>query len=146
MKELIDLKNKINILPKNNNIENKEEEETKEKEKQDILSIKTAKLLFYKNLDSNIEVIFENMQILRTKGNNLQIDIEIIIQYDKNREAKYYLDKKKSNFDIIEAFLLNSKDDYIKKLDLAYKEKKHIRYLYGNLFRKIIKYLEGGNI
>ena len=46
------------------------------------------------NLVTNMEVIYENMQILRTKGNNLPIDIEIIIQYDKNKEAEYYLDKK----------------------------------------------------
>ena len=154
MEELIHLKDKVNILPKDNDIEKnkddkieiKEKEEAKDgKEKQDILKMKCEKLLFFKNLVTNMEVIYENMQILRTKGNNLPIDIEIIIQYDKKKEAEYYLDKKKYNFSIIETFLLNAKDDYLKKLDSAYKEKKHIRYLHGNLFRKIVEYLDCGN-
>ena len=159
MEELIYLKNKINILPLDNNIEKgnneekkrkgdkieimEKEEDKNEKEIHDILKIKSEKLIFFKNLVTYIEVIYENMQILRIKGNNLPIDIQIIVQYDKNKEAEYYLDKKKSNFSIIETFLLNAKDDFIKKLDLAYKEKNHIRYLYGNLFRKI--YLDYAN-
>ena len=174
MNELIHLKNKINIMPQDENMEKqhkkkeekskdnktdkfeeiqetikiKEEKEEdgekeKEKEKQDILKIKSKKLSFYKNLVNNMEVIYQNMQILRAKGNNLPIDIKIIVQYDKNNQAEYYLDKNKSNFENIETFLLNSKDDYLKKLDLAYKGKMHIRYFYGNLFRRIVEYLDG---
>ena len=90
-----------------------------------------------------MEVIYENIQILRAKGNNLPRDIKIIVQFEKNNQAEYYLDKNKSNFDKIEKFLLNSKDDYLKKLDLAYKGKMHIRYLYGNLFKRIVEYLDG---
>ncbi len=41
--------------------------------------------------------------------------------------------------------MLNARDDYIKKLDSAYKEKKHLRYLYGKLFRKLFGYLDGGS-
>jgi len=93
-----------------------------------------------------MEVIYENMQILRTKGNNLPIDIKILVEYDKKNEAYYYLDQKESTFELIETFLLNAKDDYIKKLDSAYKEKKHIRFLYGKLFRKLVGYLDGGSL
>jgi hypothetical protein len=64
----------------------------------------------------------------------------------KKKEAIFYLDKKESTFEIIETFLLNAKDDYIKKLDSAYKEKKHIRFLYGKLFRKLVGYLDGGSL
>jgi MoxR-like ATPase len=169
MDELIHLKNKINISP---NIEKKEdakrkeekiegdsiensktkedkkklEEENKENEKNDLLKEKFKKLLFFKNLVTNMEVIYENMQILRTKGNNLPIYIRILVEYDKKKEAIFYLDKKESTFEIIETFLLNAKDDYIKKLDSAYKEKKHIRFLYGKLFRKLVGYLDGGSL
>ena len=92
-----------------------------------------------------MEIIYENMQILRSKGNNLPIDIKIIIKYDKKKEPEYYLDQKESSFDIIEQFLLNAKDDYNKKLNAAYKDKRHLRYLYGKLFRKLFCYLDGGS-
>jgi len=92
-----------------------------------------------------MEIIYENMQILRSKGNNLPIDIKIIIKYDKKKEPEYYLDQKESSFDLIEQFLLNAKDDYNKKLDAAYKDKRHLRYLYGKLFRKLFWYLDGGS-
>ena len=168
MEELIHLKNKINVSSKDERIKeddkNKEEknkidksdiskeenekteiEEKRNKEKNDLLKIKFKKLLFYKNLVTNMEVIYENMQILKNKGNNLPIDIKIITQYDKKNEADYYLAQKKSSFGQIETFLLNARDDYIKKLDSAYKEKKHLRYLYGKLFRKIVEFLDGGS-
>ena len=172
MDELVHLKNKINTPPKDekkkeeeinkegNNIcdskgkSNKvkekkatEKEEKKENEnnvKKDLLKEKSDKLIFYKNLITNMEVIFDNMQILRNKGNNLPIDIKIIVNYDKKKEALYYLNQEESSFDVIETFLINSKDDYIKKLDAAYKEKKHISFLYGKLFRKLVGYLDSG--
>ena len=170
MEELIHLKNKINISAKgpkkkeeeknkskqtdtkNDKLKEieetiyKNEKEKKEKEKKDLLKIKLEKLIFYKNLITNMEVIYENMQTLRTKGNNLPIDIKIIVQYDKKNEADYYLDQKESSFEQIEIFLLSAKDDYKKILESAYKEKTHIRYLYGKLFKSIIRYLDGGSL
>jgi len=121
------------------------EKDNKENEKNDLLTEKSEKLLFFKNLITNMEIIFENMQILRSKGNNLPIGIKIIVEYDKKKEAEYYLDQKETSFDVIEIFLLNAKDDYKSKLDSAYKEKIHLRYLYGKLFRKLFAYLEGGS-
>lgn len=172
MDELVHLKNKINISPKEE--KKKEEEETnkeennihdsncksekleekkavekqkkKESEKNDLLKEKSNKLLFYKNLIINMEVIYDNMQILRNKGNNLPIDIKIIVNYDKKKEAFYYLNQEESSFDEIETFLINAKDDHIKKLDSAYKEKKHISFLYGKIFRKLVGYLDGGSL
>ena len=137
MDELIHLMNKTRKI----NFSSRKNEE----EKNDILKMKTKKLLFYKNLVNNIEIIYENMQILRTKGNNLPIDIKITIQYDIKNEANYYLDQKESNFEIIETFLLNAKKDYLNKLDLTYKEKIYTRFLYGKLFKKIVGYLDGGS-
>ena len=86
------------------------------------------------------------MEILRKKGNNLPINIQIIIQYDKKNEADYYLDQKKSSFEQIEIFLLNAKNDYIEKLDSYYKAKKHLRYLHGKLFISMVDYLVNGNL
>ena len=68
----------------------------------------------------------------------MPIVIKIIIEYDKKKEAEYYLDQKESSFDLIEQFLLNAKDDYSKQLDAAYKYKKHLRYFYGKLFKKLL--------
>ena len=171
MKELVHLKNKINVSAKdskkNEEEKNKskeidtkndkleeigkticknEKEEKEKKEKKDLLKIKSEKLLFYKNLITNMEVIYENMQTLSAKGNNLPIDINIILHYDKKNEADYYLVQKELNFEQIETFLLSAKDDYKKILESAYKEKTHIRYFYGKLFRTIVRYLDGGNL
>ena len=93
-----------------------------------------------------MEMIYENLQILRKKGNNLPIYIEIIVQYDKKKEADYYLNKKKSSIEQIEIFLLDAKNDYIEKLDSYYKEKNHLRYLYGKLFINMVDYLINGNL
>ena len=131
MDELIHLKNKINIYPY--------------KEKNELLNEKYEKLLTFKRLVINTEKIYENMQYLRTKGNDLPINIKIIIKYYKKKETEYYLDQKESSFDLIEQFLLNAKDDYSKQLDAAYKYKKHLRYFYGKLFKKLLWYLDGGS-
>ena len=171
MEELIHLKNKINISQKESNKKevkdnsqnigdklklqeeintkeesNKNEKEKIKKEEGKLFQIKCEKLLFYKNLISNMEIIYENMKILRTKGNNLPINIKIIVKYDKKEEADYYLNQNKTSFEEIEKFLLNAKNDYMEQLDSAYKEKKHIRYLYGKLFRNIVGYLDGGSL
>ena len=150
MDELVHIKNSINIIQRVENIGNQETIEIKEDKKKDkenrkvdILKIKFEKLGFYKDMVTKMEIIYENMKLLRTKGNNLPIDIKIIVQYEENKKIEYYLNKNNSSFEKIETFLLNSKYDYLKQLDLAYKGKMHIRYFYGNLFRRIIEYLEG---
>ena len=117
-----------------------------EKDKKDLLKIKREKLLFYKNLISNIEVIYENLEILRNQGNNLPIDIKIKVHYDEKDGVDYYLNRKKFNFEKIEKFLINSKIDYLGQLESAYKEKPYIRFLYGKLLTKIEWYLNGENL
>ena len=58
--------------------------------------------------------------------------------------SRILFSSKKTSFGQIETFLLNAKDDNIKIL--AYKERKHIRYLYGNLFRNFVGFLDGGSL
>jgi len=61
MEELIHLKNKIHIKSKKENNEIK------------ILQIKWDKLVFFKENISNLEKIYDNMKVLRAKGNSLPI-------------------------------------------------------------------------
>ena len=77
IKDLINLKNKINIQPENKNNNNEEEIE----EKKDVYQIKCDKLIFFKNIISNLEVIYDKMKILRIKGYNIPILIKIEIEY-----------------------------------------------------------------
>ena len=139
MDELIHLKNKIYITQKDiKKIANFEEDG-----KNYFLKIKFEKLLFFKELITNMEIIYDIMQELRNKGNNLPIKIKIIVKYNNKKEApNYYLEKKEYNFNMIEKFLLNAKNDHKKKLEEAYKEKRHLRCLYGKLFIKIFSYLD----
>ena len=146
MDELIHLKNKISIVEETGEANYQSKQIKSNEEKEDILRIKTRKLLFYKNLVNNMEIIYENIKILRTKGNNIPINIKIITEYDKKNEAYYYLDQKESSFEQIETFLVNAKNDYIIKLDSAYKERRHIRFLFGKLFREIVGYLDGARL
>ena len=79
MKELINLKNKINIQPENKQIKNGEKEN---KEKKDLYQIKCDKLIFFKNIVSNFEVIYDKIKILRIKGYNIPIIINILFIYN----------------------------------------------------------------
>ena len=138
MEELIHLKNKIHIKPQ------KEIKKTKEeKDKQDQFQEKCDKLVFFKNTISNLEVIYEYMKILRTKGSSLPINIKIIIKYPN---IEYFINRKESDFEKIRDFLFKAKTDYISQLDIAYKTKNYLRFLYGKLFRSIMKHLDGSNI
>ena len=72
MEELIYLKNRINIKPQNNSNNNKDK---------DTLQIKCEKLIFFKENISNLELIYDNIKVLRTKGSSLPILIIIDIEY-----------------------------------------------------------------
>ena len=129
MEELIHLKNQIYI-------KNEENED-------DIIKSKCKILSFFKNTISNIEIINEYMIVLRTKGSSLPIKITIKISIkDKEPNIKYYLGEDKRDFEEIRNYLFNVKNKYISQLDLKYKEKMNIRFLYGKQFRSIIKHLE----
>ena len=132
MEELIHLKNRIHIkAPK------------KEKEKQtkkDLFQEKCEKLNFFKESISNLELIYDNMKVFRTKGSSLPIFIIVEIKYPN---IKYFINKKEVNFDFINDYLFRAKIEQISQLDLIYKENKYLRFLYGKLFRRIIKHLDG---
>ena len=131
MEELIYLKNRINIKPQNNSNNNKDK---------DTLQIKCEKLIFFKENISNLELIYDNIKVLRTKGSSLPILIIIDIEYPY---IKYSLNKKDSNFEDINDYLFRAKTEQILQLDLKYRQNKYLRFLYGKLFRRIIKHLDG---
>ena len=153
--ELIKLKNKINIQPQKKVKENEEkkndsktssdqidERDEKEKIKQkDIFEIKCDKLLFFKNIISNLEIIYEKMNILRKKGFNIPIVINITIKYPN---IVYLLNDKKKNFDNIKDYLFSLKTDFEKQLDTIYQNEKYLRLIYGKFFRKAMLH-QGGN-
>ena len=132
MEELILLKNKIYIeFPNNSKISNVE------------LEIDCDKLIFFNNIISNLELIYEYMKILRRKGSSLPIHIKIQIRYP---ELEYYLNNKIISFEKIRDFLILVKTDYISQLDSIYKKNIFLRFLNGKQFRKIIRHLNGENI
>jgi len=130
IEELIHLKNKIHIKSQNN------EKETEN----DQFQIKCKKLIFFKKKISNLEKIYDDMKVLRTKGSSLPILIIIKIVYPK---ITYSLNKIETNFEEIKNFLFRAKTEQITQLDLIYKQNKYLRFLYGKLFRRIIKHLDG---
>ena len=135
MEELIHLKNKIHY----ENI--KEDEDDGMKPKRKIL-------IFFKNIISNIEIINEYMEVLRTKGSSLKIRIRIELQIKKNEQepiVNYYLEGNQMDFKSIRDFLFNAKNKYIQQLNLMYKEVQNLRFLYGKQFCRFIEYLEENN-
>ena len=135
MIDLMHLKNKIPPLKK----ENKTKQEG---EIIDTLQIKREKLIFFKNIVSNLEVIYDNMNILRKKGCSLPIQINILIIFP---EIFYKINKEEKNFEQIQDFLFKAKTDYTDQLESIYKQKKYLRFLYGKLFRRIMIHLDNGN-
>ena len=126
---LIKLKNEIKLKLKHKN--------TTKEEKKDLLEKKIDKLLFFEELVSNLEKIYDKINILRRKGCTLPITIEIKIQYPK---IEYYL-KKLDTFTEINKYLSEVKNDYEKQLNTIYKTEKYLTFLYGNLFTKLINHL-----
>ena len=129
--ELINLKNKINIQPEN---------KLKKSEEKDIFQIKCDKLLFFKNIVSNLEVIYDKIKILRIIGINIPIIINILIKYPK---ITYKLYDEEKGFNDIKDYLFTIKNDYENQLNKIYKNEKYLRFLYGKLFRKVKMHQEG---
>jgi len=144
IKELIDLKNKINIQPKNNINEEKNEEKDEEKseaiKESDPYEMKCDKLIFFKKVISNLEIIYDKINLLREKGFNIPIRIDIVINYP---EDIYKLNEQKKDFNFIKDYLLTIKNDYENQLNTIYENEKYLRLLYGKLFRKIKLHQEG---
>lgn len=87
--ELTKFGNKINIQYQN------KKEEKKEK---DIFELKCDKLLFFKDLVSKIEIIYDKINILGSKGYNIAIEIKIEIKYPN---VTYELYGKPKDFNYI---------------------------------------------
>ena len=135
MKELIHLKNRIHIKA-----QKRKENQNKKGSKKDLFQVKCEKLIFFKETISNLELIYDNMKVLRIKGSSLPILIIIEINYPN---IKYSINKKDVTFDFINDYLFKAKTEQITQLDSIYKENKYLRFLYGKLFRRIIKHLDG---
>ena len=145
--DLLLLKNKINV--KRKNIVEGSENEKK-------LIKKNNTLLFFKEIINNIESIYEHITVLRTKGSILPIRIKVEIEdeeKDKDEEKinikiRYFLNDKKDkevekDFNYIDKFLSNAKNDYIKQLELFYKINDYMRFFYGRQIVSIVDHLNG---
>ena len=62
--------------------------------------------MFFKEIISNLEVIYDKMKILRIKGCSLPILIDINIEYPT---IKYKLNKKITDFEFIREYLFKQK-------------------------------------
>ena len=135
IKELIKLKNKINIQPesKHKKIDTK---------KNDLYKIKCEKLIFFKDIVSNFEAIYDKILILRKKGFNIPIKIIIFIKFPKII-YKFNENGEEKDFKQIINYLLTIKNDFENQLDITYQNSKYLRFLYGKLFRKIKLHQEG---
>ena len=132
IKELINLKNKINVQNENKKIN--------EYEEKDIYQIKCDKLMFFKKIISNLEAIYDKMKKLRLKGYNIPILIKIVVKYP---EIIYKLNNEEKDFNYIISYLINIRNEFENQLDKIYQNEKHLRFLYGKLFRKIELHQEG---
>jgi hypothetical protein len=123
IKELIKLKNKINIQPesKHKKIDTK---------KNDLYKIKCEKLIFFKDIVSNFEAIYDKILILRKKGFNIPIKIIIFIKFPKII-YKFNENGEEKDFKQIINYLLTIKNDFENQLDITYQNSKYLRFLYG---------------
>ena len=159
LRKLIALKNKIHIKEnkkiENNNIEDdnlKTEDGNKKEninEDNEMINIKTKRLLFFKETISNLEIIINYMKELRSRGSSLPIIITIIIKKEsKNNneleKIEYCLGGQEKDFEEIRKFLSNVKEKYVSQLEMMYKEKVNLRMLYGQQFMSLMKHLESG--
>ena len=128
---LIKLKNKIQIQPK---------KIIKENEDKNIVEIKCDKLIFYKKIICGLEEIYNIIIILREKGCNIPLDININIKYP---EVSYKLYDVSKSYNDVKNYLFCLKNDYENQLDIIYKNESYLRFLYGKLFR-IIKIYKSG--
>ena len=133
--QLINLKNKILPIRYEKNFINDDLIKINE----DPSKIKYDKLLFFENIISNLEILYDIVNVLRD-GFNVPININIKIQYPK---VSYLLNNKIKSFNEIKDYMFKIKNDFENQLDKIYETKKYLRFLYGKLFRIIRKHQEG---
>ena len=68
----------------------------------DSFEIKCNKLIFFKDIISNLQIIYNKINILRKKGFNIPIVINISIKYPK---VLYKLNDKEKEFNKIKDYL-----------------------------------------
>ena len=134
---LIKEKNKIKIYPVKIKKNEKKEEEKNEK---DIVEIKCDKLIYFKEIISNIEIIYDKINILRSKGFIIPIVINIHIKYP---EISYKLNNEEKDFNYIKDYLFKVENDYDNQISIIYEKEKYSRLLYGKLFRKVKQHQDG---
>ena len=127
--ELIKLGSKINI-----------QGEREKREITDIFELKCDKLKFFKDVVSKIEIIYDKINKLRTKGFNIPIEINIDIKYPN---VEYNLYGKQKDFNYIKEYLFKIQNDYETQLGQFYESHKYLRFLYGKLFRKVNQHQKG---
>ena len=100
------------------------------------------KIKFFNDLVDDIEEIYNLMKILRTKGGTLPKFIYLTISYPN---LKYFLDnlKKETEFKFIRTFLSNAVNNFINKLNLIYKEKINMRFIYGKQINYMLNHIQG---
>ena len=130
-------------MTKKNEIDQKNEvkKENELTKKKDIFETKCDKLLFFKNIITNLKIIYDKINILRIKGFNIPIVINIAIKYP---DIIYKLNGQEKEFTKIKDYLFKVKNDYENQLSTIYENQKYLRLLYGKLFRKV-KQHQGGN-
>jgi len=71
------------MVTKKNEIDQRNEakKENELQKKKDIFETKCDKLLFFKNIITNLKIIYDKINILRIKGFNIPIVINIAIKY-----------------------------------------------------------------
>ena len=140
--ELIKLKSKINLQRKKDEKKtNDEKNEIKEEKDMDIYTKKCHQLLFFKDIISDLEIIYDKLNILREKGFNIPIVINIKIKYPK---ITYKLNKNEKNINQIKEYLFTITNDYENQLSSFLETNKYLRLIYGKLFRRIRQH-QGGN-
>jgi len=90
--------------------------------------------MFFTNIISILEVIYDKFKTLKIKGYNIPIFIKIIIKYPN---ISYVFNNEEKDFNYIKNYLLKIRNNYEKQLDKIYQNEKHLRFLYRKLFSKI---------
>ena len=83
-------------------------------------------MIFFKEKISELEIIYDKINILRKKGFNIQIVINIAIKYPK---VSYKLNNNEKKFDKIKYYLFEVKNAYDEQLDIIYENEKYLRLL-----------------
>ena len=97
-------------------------------------------MIFFKDIISNLRIIYDIINILRKKGFNIPISINIEIKYPK---VSYKLNGKEKDFNEIKNYLFKITNDYENQLNEIYEQNILLRLFFGNQFRKIRQHQEG---